>query len=304
MANARVSIVIPAYNHEAQIAETLESVLAQTYTAWEAVVVDDGSKDGTAAVAARFAPRIQCHRQRNAGVAAARNAGFELTLGEYVTFLDSDDLWAPRCLESLVREMERDPRVGMVYGQRCRLKDGWVYDCIEPVHRGRVVEKVLLKDPTLRLGVGTNLIRRSALREVGLFDSRFSTSADYDMWLRLTAAFPVAFVTETTLLYRVVPGSMHRNFDRFEQDRLGVLEKFFGEGPGRAPELARLKGAAFARAHYAIGGEALHQRKWGRASAHLMRSSRLDPGFVARRLFGVPGRWMARALGQAPLADE
>ena len=300
----RVSVVIPAYNHGAWIEETLEAVVRQTFTEWEAIVVDDGSTDDTGEVARRFAPRVRYVRQENAGVSAARNNGLAKTTGRYVTFLDSDDLFRPNGLEVLVAALDRDPSLGMVYGSQCRLKDGLVFDCSTPCHRGDILLPLLLKDQSFRLSSGTTLIRRDVLQAVQAFDPRFSTSADYDLWLRLAASYPVDFVPEPVLDYRVTPGAMHRNLRLFERDRLGVLDKFYSKGAGRRPELAALRSCAYARAHYCIGGEALYQRDWSLAFRHLARVVRLDPLFAARRLGGWPGRRAARMLGKAPHPGE
>ena len=94
-----VSVIIPAYNAEAFIADTVQSVLDQTYQDFEIIVVDDGSKDGTVAALEPFGSRVHVHTQTNGGVARARNAGVALASGEFIAFLDADDLWLPQKLE-------------------------------------------------------------------------------------------------------------------------------------------------------------------------------------------------------------
>lgn len=295
----RVSVIIPAYNHAEWIEETLQSVLNQTFKDWEAIVVDDGSKDRTGDVVRRFEPRIRYVRQENAGVSMARNAGLGLTTAPYVTFLDSDDIWPARNLELLVACLDRNPDAGMAYGGSCRLKGGQVYDCSIPSVAGDILIP-LLKHESIELSIGSTLMRRAALEKVKPFDPRFSTSADYDLYLRVAADYPVCSVVEPVLHYRILPASMHRNMRVFERDCLGVIDKFFSEGAGLRPELAVLKDEIYARAHYTIGGSALHERQWAMALRHLPLSARLGPAYFARRVFGWPVRLAARAFGYAP----
>lgn len=300
----RVSIVIPAYNHAKWIGETLQSVLDQTFGDWEAVVVDDGSKDETGDIVRRFSPQIRYVRQENAGVSAARNAGLDLTRAPYVTFLDSDDIWPARTLENLVGCLDQNLGAGMVYGARCRMKEGLIYDCTIPSLAGSILVPLLMKDESLKLSIGSTMMRRSVLERVKPFDLRFSTSADYDLWLRIAAEYPVAFVREPVLHYRILPGSMHTNLRVFERDRLGVLEKFFSGDAGRRPEIASIKNEIYARAHYTIGGDAVHQGQWAFAMRHWALSARLRPAYLALRVIGWPMRQVTRALGYASRPEE
>lgn len=110
-----ISVVIPAWNAAAWLGQTLDSVLAQTLPAAEILVIDDGSTDDTAAIAARHAPRVRCLRQANAGQAAARNRGVAESLGEFIAFLDSDDLWLPGKLQAQWALAQADPGIGLVF---------------------------------------------------------------------------------------------------------------------------------------------------------------------------------------------
>ncbi|HEY1092631.1 MAG TPA: glycosyltransferase family A protein, partial [Burkholderiaceae bacterium] len=109
----RVSVVIPSYNAEGFIAETLRSVLAQSFTDFEIIVVDDGSSDRTPEIAEALGVRVL--RQANAGVCAARNRGLAEARGEFICFLDHDDYWYPDKLAAQIAEFERDPELGVVY---------------------------------------------------------------------------------------------------------------------------------------------------------------------------------------------
>jgi glycosyltransferase involved in cell wall biosynthesis len=112
-----VSVVIPAHNAERYLAAAIDSVLAQTRAPHQVVVIDDGSTDGTPGVAKSYAGLVACHRQQNAGIGATRNRGVALSQGDYVAFLDADDLWEPDKLERQLAVFDSDPSLDLVLGQ-------------------------------------------------------------------------------------------------------------------------------------------------------------------------------------------
>ena len=119
----KVSAVIPCYNYGRFLGEAIESVLSQTFSAHEIIVVDDGSTDGTPEVARRYGEKIRYHRTENRGVSAARNAGIALAEGDLIAFLDADDRWLPNKLECQVPVFDGTPGVGLVHA-RSRVFDG------------------------------------------------------------------------------------------------------------------------------------------------------------------------------------
>ena len=116
MSEARVSVVVPAFNSERYLAEAVESALGQTHPPFEVIVVDDGSSDGTAEAAAAFGERIRYERQPNAGIGGARNTGVELASGDHLAFLDADDRWEPDKLERQLAALRSDPAPDIVLG--------------------------------------------------------------------------------------------------------------------------------------------------------------------------------------------
>lgn len=189
MDNIYISIVIPLYNKQNSIAATLQSVLAQTYTDYEVIVVDDGSTDESFAVAKqvigeRLEVKGKVIRQANAGVSAARNAGIMVASGEHIAFLDGDDLWHPEYLETL-RQLIVDYPDAAIYGIGCTTMCG---DEIPNVITGTATRGVLenpwVNYPSCLTGSSTTA-RREKLIEVGLFDTRMTHGEDIDMWWRL-----------------------------------------------------------------------------------------------------------------------
>jgi glycosyltransferase involved in cell wall biosynthesis len=117
----RVSVVIPAYNRAHFLPEVVESALAQTYRDFEVIVIDDGSTDNTPEVASRFPPAVRYYRQENQGLSAVRNKGIELARGEYIIFLDSDDVLLKDALEKSVLFLDQHPEAGFCHGQFCTI---------------------------------------------------------------------------------------------------------------------------------------------------------------------------------------
>jgi glycosyltransferase involved in cell wall biosynthesis len=171
-----VSVVIPAYNAQATLDETLSSVRAQTHQTLEIIVVDDGSTDGTHALAERHAAadaRIRVLHQANAGVAAARNAGWQHSRAEFIAFVDADDLWAPTKIErQLLALIAGGPRAGLAYCWTARLDaSGRVTRCYGGIqHAGDVLPEILRSN---FIGSGSNvMVRRQAALDVEGYDRR------------------------------------------------------------------------------------------------------------------------------------
>lgn len=212
--NPLVSVVIPAYNSERFLAEALASVSAQTYAPVETIVIDDGSTDGTAAVASAH-PGITLIEQRNSGPSAARNRGFAASRGEFVAFHDADDLMTPDKLSVQVGLMLDDPGVGCVLAeQELIVEKGaelpfWV--------EGTKVEVVMpprppdLKDEPM-VHPMSMVVRRETFERVGAFDESMRAAEDFDWMLRAAEeGVEIARLSEVLLRRRVHPGSLTQN---------------------------------------------------------------------------------------------
>jgi GT2 family glycosyltransferase len=196
-----VSVIIPTYNRRNFLLEAVDSVLAQTYEDYELIVVDDGSSDGTEETLQRYGEQLQYLYQANQGVSAARNRGLELAQGEFISFLDSDDLWMPKKIELQVACMDEHPDCQICYtdeiwirrGRRVNPKkrhtkySGWIYPhCL----------------PLCIISPSSALMRRGLFEEVGVFDPELPVCEDYDLWLRVAARFPVLFIPERLIIKR------------------------------------------------------------------------------------------------------
>ncbi len=221
----QVSIIIPTYNGERFLAATLDSVLAQTFTDWECIVVDDGSKDGSAAIVERYAAqddRIRLVRQANGGIASARNRGLAEADpdSKYLSFLDHDDVWEPDALATLKAALDANPAASAAHGiARYIGSDGKLFSPGELEKKGHVryiarknrLIQLLAKEPTgfptiilwnPMCTAGLALIRRSVLQSVGGFDPKAVPADDWDMWIRLARRGILVFVEKVVLGWR------------------------------------------------------------------------------------------------------
>jgi glycosyltransferase involved in cell wall biosynthesis len=225
-----VGCVVPAYNAEATLDETLRSVRTQTHRALEIIVVDDGSTDGTRAVVERHAAddaRVRLLRQANAGVAAARNAGWQASRADLIAFIDADDLWAPTKIERQLAALQAaGPRAGLAYCWVCEIDStGRVLQQHERHHHEGAVLDAIVRSNFLGCG-STPLVRRQALADAGGFDPRLHAAGaqgceDWLLYARVAAAYDYAVAPEYLVGYRLRENSM--SSDRSAMLRSHVL---------------------------------------------------------------------------------
>lgn len=243
-----ISVIIPAYNAQDTIGETLESVLAQTWTDLEIIVIDDGSTDNTvAAVKAIDDPRLKLFSYPNAGQGESRNRGACHAIGEFFAFLDSDDLWTPDKLESQYRAIvewqppanaeslyqTRQPAVAYSWVDWIDISGRFLQRGCEYTSNGYVYPKLLLSD--FIAGGSNAMMWRGAFYQVRGFNPDFPPAEDRDMWLRLAEKFHFVAVEKPQLRYRQVPTSQSANVVRMERSQLRVLDAAFERAPQVPP---------------------------------------------------------------------
>ncbi|NWG13819.1 MAG: glycosyltransferase [Acidobacteria bacterium] len=271
-----VSVVIPAYNQARYLTEALQSVMIQTLGDLEIILVDDGSTDQTAQIVKGISdPRLRYIYQDNRGLSAARNTGMRSSSGEYLTFLDSDDLFLPSKLELLVRAMESHPEAGIAAGQAIPIDDQG--NRIGKVFTKRLPDypaELLLGNP---LHVGSVLLRRSWQQKVGYFDENLRSYEDWDMWLRLAlAGCRAVWVPEPVSLYRFHGAQMTRLGSQMTEATFAVLDKFFAQ-PDLPQAWASRKDEAYSRAHLRAAAQAYVAQDFELAGSHLRHAVRLNP---------------------------
>ena len=275
-----VSVVIPTYNGAKYLPQALDSVLAQTYRPYEIVVVDDGSKDNTRAVLQPYLTQISYVYQDNRGEPAARNTGIRNSKGEFIAFLDADDLWHPRKLELQMNCFRQHPEYGLVY---CLMQTFMgeplpEFDRMEAppsaVPTGRIFSQLFWKPAFAPSAV---LFRKSCIDSAGLFDEHFFIGCDYQMWLRMARHVQIGCVPQPLTLYRLHPGSLSAGLGRALQNgipwEIKVLQSVFSLYPESERELGRgLIRRRFGKAYFDLAANLLAEGKYKEARK-LMRTA-------------------------------
>jgi glycosyltransferase involved in cell wall biosynthesis len=238
-----VSVIIPAYNSVPWVAETLDSVLAQTFKDFEVIVVDDGSTDETPAVVAGYGSRVRYLRQEHGGQPSARNAGIRAACGAYIAFLDADDLWLPEKLQLQMDLFSRHPDLAWVYSDVIVFNEGsgreaFKYSDVTKLYAGDILRPLLLFD---FIASPTPVVKREVFGTVGYFDESpdLQNSEDWNMWLRIAAKYPVRFVERPLAKYRrhAASKSATASFEHAFQSRWTIIENAVARDPERLSDL-------------------------------------------------------------------
>lgn len=229
-----VSVVIPAYNAAHYITQTLDSVLAQTFSQYEIILVNDGSPD-TLDLEKALAPylhRIRYIKQANRGPSGARNKGILEARGKYVAFLDSDDYWLPRHLEAQLQLLEKDPTLSLVYANGILTLDGAaVRTCFQVSPQAHPVTFEALVAEECTVATSATVATRQALLQAGLFDEQFRHCEDYDLWARvLFCGFRIDYSRQIQIVRRLSKG-LSSDTDSMKRSRLAVLQKMSSQLP-------------------------------------------------------------------------
>jgi glycosyltransferase involved in cell wall biosynthesis len=294
VAKTQISIVTPAFDVAGFVGDAITSVRAQHETGWEMIVVDDGSRDGTAREAERAAegdPRIRLIRQANAGVSAARNAGIAAATGEALLFLDADDWLAPDALSRLRAALAAAPTAVAAYGpwaaatESARPGDAPIRVKTGPFPNGDILDLLLVRN--LLANGGHLLVRRAAFDAAGGFHPAIRYGEDWECWIRLALQGPFARVEgrEPLLFVRERSGSAYRRMARDPAAFAPAMAAIWGNealaarlGPAR---FARLKARAEAENDWVVGKELIRHGAQAEGLARLRTAFSAAP--CARR---------------------
>lgn len=292
----RISVVMPAYEAERTIGAAVSSVVQQTYSDWELVVVDDGSTDATGAIAAAHSGPIRVVRQENTGVASARNRGIAEALGDLVAFCDADDILFPRHLEALLSTWER---AGGIATSNCY----WLFpggiDTSKTRYRsgfpaaGRQRRAILEQNFVLTM----SLFPRSLVDEIGPFDPERRRAEDWDFWLRaIFAGHRVALQPEPLALYRWGADGLSSDWRAMDADVEAIfstLEERVELDPEEVAYVRRRREGPGPRQLSRDGDEALREGRYSEAARAYREAAELVPS--ERMLV-----WKSRVMRPAP----
>jgi glycosyltransferase involved in cell wall biosynthesis len=251
----KISVVIPAYNCAKTIKQTRDSVLSQTYTDLELIVINDGSTDATLNIVSQIKDsRIKLFSYPNAGGNVSRNRGINHAVGEFISFLDADDIWTPDKLATQLQTLQENPTTKVAYSWTDYIDENgkFVSSGTHISLNGNLYEQLLVKN---FLENGSNpLICKDALLAVGGFDESLVAGQDWDMWLRLAREFNFVAVPKVQILYRISANSLSSNLARQEKACLQVLNKAYSTSP---ESLQHLKAYSFANLYKYLTWKAL-----------------------------------------------
>ncbi len=229
----KISVVIPTYNREQTILRAVQSVLNQTYTDLEVLVVDDGSTDATGEVVSRIEDdRVRyIPLERNGGVANARNIGVQMSEGEWLAFQDSDDSWREDKLEKQIAYAEKHPEYGMIYG--CYLthfEDGRELTA-PPKPWPETMEGDLLNTLLVRnvIGAPTVLVRRQLFLESGGFDTAYKSLEDWEFVLRFARGHAIGFLPEVLMDVYLLQNGVSSHAGNYYESRCRMLAAYKAE---------------------------------------------------------------------------
>jgi len=257
----KVSVVIPTYNRAFFLKEAIESVLEQTFMDYEIIVVNDGSTDDTGKVIQEFGPRIKYYYQENQGRSNARNCGIRAAIGEYIAFLDSDDVFLPEKLAIQVKALDDNPEYGMVYTHALAMDEerhlldicwkgdlsGWIYP------KNMFIKNCFITTPTV-------MVRTSIFEHVGVFDENMNICEDLDLWRRIARNYPILQIRKPLVNVRVANSVLRMGINVYESlnSRIYFYEKAFSEDPILKKTL---KTDLYWEMYYLYGNTALQQGK-------------------------------------------
>jgi glycosyltransferase involved in cell wall biosynthesis len=253
----KVSTIIPAYNSMLYLPETLNSVLRQSFSDFEVLIIDDGSSDHLKEWASQLTdPRVKLISQPNQGASVARNTGITNAQGEYIAFLDADDLWERTKLEKQIQCFENNPSVGLVHTWTTMIseKSKPTGGILASTSEGEVWEQLLEHNTVACCSV---MVRRSCFEKVGMFDQSLRSAEDWDMWIRIARQYRFAVIRQPLAQYRMIPTSKSKNCQLVEQSLMRIIEKNFQAAP---PELLHLKSRGYGYANFNLAWKALQSR--------------------------------------------
>jgi glycosyltransferase involved in cell wall biosynthesis len=225
-----ISVIIPTYNSAHYLGEAIKSVLAQTYKDLEIIVIDDGSTDNTKEIVKTYADRIIFLQQANSGPAKARNFGIQKSSGEFVAFLDADDVWYPEKLERQMEMFLKNPQYGLIHSDALiRTVDNSQPDRLWFDFKRRNKSGMVFSDLLAECFIilSSAIIRRQCLEETGCFDENVVPWEGYDLWLRVTYSYPIGFVNAPLFVRRLHSSNLfYSNFLYENLSLIKIMEKW------------------------------------------------------------------------------
>jgi len=220
----KISVIIPVYNRPDFVTEAIQSVLSQTYPNIEIIVVNDGSTDNTSDVLKQFSDKIIVIHQENKGVSAARNTGIYHSHSNWLSFLDSDDIWLPEKLSQQMNYFQNNPTARICQTEEIWMKNG---KRLYPKKKHQKKSGMIFHDclPLCIVSPSAVMIHKELFDEIGTFDESLPACEDYDLWLRISCKYPIYLLDEPLIIKRGGHSDQLSQAIRLDRYRIQALEK-------------------------------------------------------------------------------
>ena len=225
-----ISVIIPTFNRKETLKRAIQSVVMQSYTPYEIIVIDDGSNDGTKEWLKDNFPNVKYIYQMNSGVSSARNKGIKFARGDWIALLDSDDEWLPNKLKDQAYEIELNPAAKFLHTNEIWIRNGVRVNQMKKHKKygGYIFEKCL---DMCRISPSSVLIKKDIFDEIGMFDETLKVCEDYDLWLRFASKYPVHFLDQPLIKkYGGHSDQLSKVDDGIESYRIRSLKKIMNSG--------------------------------------------------------------------------
>lgn len=281
----KVSVVITTYNRPLMLKEAIDSVLNQTFKDFEIVILDDDSEPSTEALVREYMrshPHIRYSRQAHQGLSINRNRFLQHVRGEYIAFLDDDDLYLEHKLEKQVAILDRDQEIGLSYAQVLITKPG-KKDVLYPTFAAESFNDLL---QGCVIQVSAVLVRKACFEKVGSFNPIFESCDDYEMWLRISHQFKISFFPEAIGVYRWHESNISHNLEIRYNNLLKIYQNLIRNYPLDKGVLSKLKERLSAVA-YEYVSNLVEKKEYGKATKYLLLSIGTNP------MIGLKINWSA-----------
>lgn len=282
-----VSVIVPVYNGQKFLDASLNSITSQTYPNLETIIVDDGSTDNSLEIAENWPGQKTIIKQKNGDVAAARNAGVRASKGEFIAFLDQDDIWESEKIEQQMACFLKSPDLDLVFtdlikffpeGKKHHASDK--HKIASSLNSENLFKKLVIKNVLMPSAV---MVKKSSFEKAGGFDESFKTCGDYELWLRMASkGMNFYYLPKPLTLYRYHGGNTSKKTAVMHADRVKVIEKIFSQ-PDLKPEYKVLETKAKAEV-YMIGAHSFFSdRNYGKFLENFYIAARLSKTSITPR---------------------
>ena len=282
-----VTVIVPAHNAEAYLANAIQSALDQAYPNIEIIVVDDGSTDRTPQIIESFGNRvIPVHLDRQGGAGRARNHAIRMGHGDLIAFLDADDIWTKDKIACQVEELKRNPNQGLCYTDVQiydeKMKPMGLWSGRRPCYSGNIFRHLFIEN---FICISSAVVRKRTLDKVGVFNENMLNATDYDLFLRICKTYEIGFINRVLVKYLDRINSLSKNFERRFQTGINISEAAIRDNPDYFRNRSELIQRRFGLLHYRFGWRYFHIGQFRKSREQFVLSLKHRPWHLRTGLF-------------------